>query len=122
MKRKYQEVSKYQNTISQLLTLFFSGVYITSHDMLLIAKELGHELPSKNRELILKNLFLECEKNNTLQELSQKLIALLQKRVATYKQLTLNYSNISEVSTIWIQKANTMIKLLQQTVRASPYE
>jgi hypothetical protein len=122
MKRKYEEVSKHQNSINQLLTLFFSGVYISSYDMLHMAKTLGYEYPSKNRELILKNLFAHCEAENKMIQLMQKLIQLLQERVTQYKALTHNYPNICEVSALWIQKANTMIKLLQQHTKVSIYE
>lgn len=122
MKRNYEETFKYQHLVGQLLTLFFSGVYITSHDMVQIAHELGHELPSKNRELILKNLFLECEKANQMPQLVQKLMALLQMRIEAYSELTQLYPAIHDVSFSWIQKAHSMIKLLQQQLRANPYE
>ncbi len=122
MKRKYEEVSKHQNIINQLLTLFFSGVYITSWDMLEIAKALDFDFPSKNRELILKNLFLHCEKENKIPQLTQQLSLLLYDRIAQYNTLTQHYPNICEVSSLWIQKAHTMIKLLQQQNRVNPYE
>lgn len=122
MKRKYEETFKYQHLVGQMLTLFFSGVYITSHDMIHIAHELGHELPSKNRELILKNLFLECEKAHQMPQLVQKLIVLLQTRIEAYSKLTQLYPTIHAVSFSWIQKAHTIIKLLQQQLRVNPYE
>ena len=122
MKRKYEETFKYQHLVGQMLTLFFSGVYITSHDMIHIAHELGHELPSKNRELILKNLFLECEKAHQMPQLVQKLIILLQTRIEAYSKLTQLYPTIHAVSFSWIQKAHTIIKLLQQQLRVNPYE
>ncbi len=122
MKRKYEEVSKHQNIINQLLTLFFSGVYITSWDMLEIAKALDFDFPSKNRELILKNLFLHYEKENKIPQLTQQLSLLLYDRIAQYNTLTQHYPNICEVSSLWIQKAHTMIKLLQQQNRVNPYE
>jgi hypothetical protein len=122
MKRKQKETSKYQHLLGQLLTLFFSGVYITSHDMMQIAKNLGYELPSKHRELILKNLFLECEKEDKMSLLIQQLIHLLNGRIQTYHALTHQYPAIAEVSSLWIQKAHTMIKLLQQQLRVNSYE
>lgn len=122
MKRKHEESSKYQYLIGQLLTLFFSGVYITSHDMLKIAHELGHELPSKNRELILKNLFMESEKSQQIPLLIQKLTVLFQSRIVAYQELTKLSPAIQEISFLWIQKAQTMIRLLQQSLRENPYE
>jgi hypothetical protein len=122
MKRKHEETSKYQHLVGQLLTLFFSGVYITSYDMLEIGKKLGYTFPSKHRELILKTLFLECEKENKMHLLIHQLIQLINGRIMEYQALSKNYPDIQEVSFLWIQKANTMIKLLQQHLRANPYE
>lgn len=122
MKRKHEETSKYQHLVGQLLTLFFSGVYITSYDMLEIGKKLGYEFPSKHRELILKTLFLECEKENKMHLLIHQLIQLINGRITEYQALSKNYHDIQEVSFLWIQKGHTMIKLLQQHLRANPYE
>lgn len=122
MKQKHEESSKYQQLLGQLLTLFFSGVYITSYDMLEIGKKLGYELPSKHRELILKTLFMESEKENKMNLLIQQLIILLNTRIHEYQTLTKQYPLIQEVSFLWIQKAHTMIKLLQQHLRANVYE
>jgi hypothetical protein len=120
--KRAQEPNKYQHLITQLLTLFFSGTYISSHDMLSIASKLDFELPSKNRELILKNLFLHCDENDKLEQLYTQLIHLLQERVQAYNTVSQNYPHIKEVSNLWIQKALTLIKLLQQQKRGNPYE
>lgn len=122
MKRKHQEVNKYQHLINQLLTLFFSGVYITSQEMIDLAANLGIELPSKNRELILKNLFLEAEQRGQLEPLLDGFIMLLQERIQQYNALNRDYAGIQEIASVWIHKANTMIRLLHQQKRANPYE
>lgn len=122
MKRKYQEVTKYQQLINQLLTLFFSGVYITSQEMIDLAANLDIELPSKSRELILKNLFLEAEQSGQLESLLDGLIMLLQERIQQYNALNRDYARIHEIASVWIHKANTMIRLLHQQKRANPYE
>jgi hypothetical protein len=120
--KRAQEPNKYQHLITQLLTLFFSGTYISSHDMLSIASKLDFEMPSKNRELILKNLFLHCDENDKLEKLYDEFIFLLQQRVQAYTALSQNYPHIKEVSILWIQKATTIIRLLQQQKRSNPYE
>lgn len=122
MKRKHQEVNKYQHLINQLLTLFFSGVYITSQEMIDLAANLDIELPSKSRELILKNLFLEAEQSGQLEPLLDGLIMLLQERIQQYNALNRDYARIHEIASVWIHKANTMIRLLHQQKRANPYE
>ncbi|MEW6551890.1 MAG: hypothetical protein AB1389_07165 [Campylobacterota bacterium] len=111
-----------QHLITQLLTLFFSGVYISTKDLLDIAHKLELDFPAKSRELLLKNLFAEAQNQNKLYETYDMLIALLQARVREYKKLTALYPHIQNVSTNWINKANTMIRLIQQQKRGSIYE
>jgi hypothetical protein len=111
-----------QYMISQLLTLFFSGTYISSHDLLEIARKLEIEYPSKSRELILKNLFSLSQEQKKEEMLYNELISLIQKRSQEYKKITHLYPNIKDVSSNWINRANTMIRLLQQQKRGNIYE
>lgn len=111
-----------QYLITQLLTLFFSGNYISSKDLIDLANKLDIEFPLKSRELILKNLFALASEQNKEKELYDLLIILIQKRVQEYKKLTIQYPKIAEVSNIWINKASTMIRLLQQQKRGNIYE
>lgn len=123
MKKRFrqEEVSRYQDIINQLLTLYFSGVYINSDDILNISNELEFSMPSKSRELLLKNLFLEAEKSDKLDKLYELLIKLLMKRVNEYKSLQSSYPSLVTVSSNWIFKATTLIKLLQSKRVANPY-
>lgn len=111
-----------QHMITQLLTLFFSGVYITNKDLIDIANKLDMEFPAKSRELILKNLITIAVEQNKAQMLYDLLISLLQQRISEYKKLTNLYPSLNEVSTNWINRANTMIRLITQQKRGSIYE
>lgn len=122
MKNKKEEQSKYQHLINQLLTLFFSGVYITSEEMILIGKKLGYELPSKNRELLLKNLFAMAEKDNKTAFILDEFLFLLNERFSEYKNLTMTYPGINEVSMNWAQRINTIKRLLVSEKRGNIYE
>ena len=121
-KRKEDDSSKHQFLINQLLTLFFSGIYITTSDLLSIAKKLGFEMPSKSREIILKNLFAQSEKERKSSLLYDELITLLQTRVLKYREITTSFPSIQSVSGQWARKSNTIIRLLQQEKRGNPYE
>lgn len=121
-KRKEDDSSKHQFLINQLLTLFFSGIYITTSDLLRIAKKLGFEMPSKSREIILKNLFAQSEKESKSWLLYDELITLLQSRVLKYREITTSFPAIQSVSGQWARKSNTIIRLLQQEKRGNPYE
>jgi hypothetical protein len=122
MKKKNENPSKYQHVINQLLTLYFSGVYITSKDIMVMGNALGFELPSKNREILLKTLFAECEKMEKMPQLCDGFIRLLQARLHEYKTLTSTFKSIHGISGLWIQRINTLIRLLQQQKRGNPYE
>ncbi|QOG12403.1 hypothetical protein [Arcobacter sp. FWKO B] len=111
-----------QHMITQLLTLFFSGVYITNKDLLDIAQKLDIEFPAKSRELILKNLMTLATEQKKEQILYDLLISLLQQRISEYKKLTNLYPSIAEVSSNWVNRANTMIRLLAQNKRGNIYE
>ncbi|MCK9161811.1 MAG: hypothetical protein ACOX39_08330 [Arcobacteraceae bacterium] len=111
-----------EHIISKLLTLFFSGVYISSKDLLDIAQALDIQIPAKSRELLLKNIFAKASEDGKISQLYDLLIALLQQRVYEYKSLTINYPHIQIVSHNWINKAGALIRLLQQQKRGSIYE
>lgn len=120
MRRRKEEQSKYQHIINQLLTLFFSGTYISSNDMMNIANKMGYEMPSKSREIFLKNLFLEAEKDDKLDTLFDEFIKLLMARINEYKSLNIAFPSMIAVSSIWMQRANSVLRLLQQQ-KYNPY-
>lgn len=122
MMKNKEEKSKHQHLINQLLTLFFSGVYITNVDMINIGKKFGYDLPSKNREILLKNLFTMAENDGNLQVVLDEFLKLFNSRFEEYKKLTMNYPAINEISSNWTQKVNTIKRLLVTQKRGSLYE
>ncbi|RXI43314.1 hypothetical protein CRU99_08105 [Malaciobacter mytili] len=119
---KKQENTKFQHIINQLLTLYFSGIYITNKDMLNLAQELGFDFPLKSREIMLKNLFLEAYNFQKIPKLCDSLIYLIDQRVQEYKKLSFEYPKINEVSSSWIFKANNIKRLLVNEKRGNIYE
>lgn len=120
-KRRLDEPYKYQHLQNQLLTLHFAGVYITSGDMLKVASKVGYEMPYKSREFTLKTLFVDSEKDGKFEDVCGHFMTLINSRIDAYKKLTINYPKINEVSSLWIQKANTVQRLLMQQKRGNPY-
>lgn len=117
-----EQQSKYQHLINQLLTLFFSGIYITTKEMMDIYAKLGYETASKNREILLKNLLTTADKDHKLELAFNELIKIIQKRIESYKDLALNYPNINDISSTWIQRADTTLRLIRQQKRGNPYD
>lgn len=121
MKKRYEENTQYQHLINQLLTLYFSGVYITSRDMLDISQKLGFSMPSKSREILLKTLFLQCDEEGKIPQVCEAFVDLLQDRVQQYRALSVNFTGIHAISAGWTGRTNAVIRLLQQQKRGNPY-
>jgi hypothetical protein len=98
-----------------ILPLFFSGVYITTKELLEISFSLGFEQPSKSRELLLKNLATHAESEGSMKLLYSKLNDLIESKVQKYRELEENFE-IDDVSKVWIEKALITQKVLKKYI------
>jgi hypothetical protein len=98
-----------------ILPLFFSGVYITTKELLGISKSLGFEQPSKSRELLLKNLVTHAESECSMKMLYSKLNDLIESKVQKYRELEESF-DIDDVSRVWIEKALITQKVLKKYI------
>ncbi len=112
----------YESVESRLLALFYSGVYITNTEIVEIGKELGLDLPMKDRTALLKHLMRHAHDNGETPRMLKGFIALLKKRIAAYRDLAESFPEASDLVGEWIHKANSTILLLQREMRSNPYE
>ncbi len=112
----------YESVESRLLALFYSGVYITNAEIVEIGKELGLDLPMKERSALLKHLMRHAHDNRETSRMLKSFITLLKKRITAYRELAQNFPEASDIVGEWIQKANSTILLLQREMRSNPYE
>ncbi len=112
----------YESVESRLLALFYSGVYITNAEIVEIGKELGLDLPMKERSALLKHLMRHAHDNRETSRMLKSFITLLKKRITAYRELTESFPEASDIVGEWIQKANSTILLLQREMRSNPYE
>lgn len=106
----------------KLITLFFSGIYITSKDLIDMAEQLDIELPSKDREILMKYLFSETVKTQQTDKLLSLIVELLNIRIEEYKSLTISFPAIAKLSTNWINRANSIKAIIFAQKRRSIYE
>lgn len=106
----------------KLLTLFFSGIYITSKDLLDIAQKLEIELPSKDREILMKYLFQEVQKTNQVDIFLSLIVELINTRLEAYKKLTIAFPALAKLSTNWMNRANSLKAIIFAQKRKSIYE
>lgn len=106
----------------KLLTLYFSGIYITSADLIAIAESLEIELPSKEREILMKYLFKEAISQNKLESLLEHIVGLLNVRSEKYRALTIGFAAIAPLTSMWVNKINSIKSIIFAMKRKSIYE
>lgn len=119
---KESENTKFSAIENHFTNTFFSGLYISSTNMINIAKKLDITLQMNPRELVLKNLLIEADKQNLLQNLSALIYELIDERVQQLHRLTLEYPNARVAIANLAQKANSSKALLARELRGNIYE
>jgi hypothetical protein len=120
--RKQESQSPYGGVERQLLNTFFSGVYISSKDFLIIGRKLEMEgLALKGRELLLKEIIARAETEGKVSNLVSEFLQIISKRVEEYRKLLEAYPHSTAVISQLMQKANATKMLIQNMLRANPY-
>ncbi|MCF6201178.1 MAG: hypothetical protein L3J42_03485, partial [Hydrogenimonas sp.] len=91
----------YEGVERHLSALFYSGVYITNADIVEVAKDIGLELPMKDRNALLKHVMRYAHENGKKSELMQSFAKLLANRVERYKDLSKNFSDSNPLIKEW---------------------
>jgi hypothetical protein len=101
-----------------LLSLFFSGVYLTNYEFLKIAKKLNFNgTVLKDRDVTLRNLLKEAKDNFKFKELEEELINLIETRINEYQKLANSYENTSVIIKDWIEKANNLKLVIKEKLK-----
>jgi len=103
----------YESLEKHLLSTYASGVYISSNDLVEIAKKLDIELPFKERDILMRKLFGEMKEQNRLSDLLVQLILFFKERATTYTRLGNRHIDARDVIGIWLQKAKSTDMLLK---------
>jgi hypothetical protein len=117
-----KEFSKYSRVEKELLTLFFSGIYITNYELVAIGEKVNIDLPMKRREIVLKNLIATAEERGIIKDVFNLIIELIDSRIKTYKSYGNSFLHSREVISRWLQKASSIKKLIAAQTKANPYE
>jgi len=112
--KQQNQTSPYESLEKQLLSLFFSGLYISSHDIRQIGAKIGIELPVKDRNILLSRLFGDANKENKTKELYLAISDLIRSRAMQYAILGNNYPHTKPLILKWLQKAKATDLLLKR--------
>jgi len=123
LKRRYQtERSTFTALENNLLNTFFSGLYLSSSDLMHIAKTVGIPMQMNARERQIKDLLNKSHEAGTLTQVIGLLTTIIDDRIEEYHRLSLDYPAAKEPFVKLAQKANATKSLLARASRRNPYE
>lgn len=123
MKRNhFEERSKFLSLENHFLNTFFSGLYLSAADFIIIGRSNGLQLRMNSREMLIKDLLNESDKNGTLNSVIAALTALIDERISNIHRLSLDYPGARTSLAKLAQKAAGTKALLAREARGNPYE
>ncbi len=122
MKKHYQERSQFLSLENHFLNTFFSGLYLSASDLIAVGHANGIELQMHSREMLIKDLLNESNKNGTLNGVIASLNGLIDDRINALHRLSLEYPNARAALAKLAQKSTGSKALLAREARGNPYE
>lgn len=113
-KKHEDRQSEYETLEKQLLSLFHSGIYISSYDIVQIGKNIGLDLPFKDRDILLKSLFAKAKSQDNLGEALRYVGLYIRDRANKYTLLGNEYPHARPLISSWLQKAKATDALLKR--------
>ncbi len=122
MKEEYNTPALYEGVENHLLSLFYSGVYITNSEIIEIGRSIGLNLPMKERSALLKQILRHAHESGETSKILESFIYLLNRRIEDYKKLAQSFPEASVLIKEWIHKADSIILLMKREMRGNIYE
>lgn len=114
--------SDYETLEKHILSAHHSGVYVSSHDLVQIGRELGYDPGYKERDILLKRMLGDAKQDGKLTDLLAKLGQLLKKRAQIYTQLGNEHMAARDMISEWLQKAKSTDLLIKREAAKAHYE
>jgi hypothetical protein len=110
------EDSDFESLEKRILSLFFSGVYLSTKDIVEIGGKFGYELDFKPREVILKKLLIDAKKDGKFVDILSEIRAWLKARAGVYSYLGDEHIDARDVISLWLHKAKTTDTILKNEI------
>ena len=122
-KRRYEsDRSKFTALENHFLNTFFSGLYISSGELIALGKSVGLTMEMNSREKLIKELLNQSHDAGTLPQVIAALNKIIDARIGEYHRLSLEYPEAHAPMAKLAQKANGTKSLLARESRGTPYE
>lgn len=113
--------SDYETLEKHILSVYHSGVYVSSYDLVVIGHALGYDLPLKERDILLSKMLGDAKTDGRLSDLLKELRQLLKKRAQRYRQLGDSHEAVRSVISVWLHKAKAADTLIQKEISKAQY-
>lgn len=114
--------SDYESLEKHILSVYHSGVYVSSHDLVEIGKKLDYPLPHKERDILLRKMLGDAKRDGKLADLLSQLGQLLRQRAHVYTQLGNDHPPAREIISQWLHKAKATDLLIKREITMAQYE
>ncbi len=112
--KRYDKQDRFASIEKHLLNTFFSGLYVSSADLMKIAADIGIPMQMNSREFQIKELLNKSYDSGKADAAINLLTELIDERVQEYHRLGLDYPATKEQLNMLIQKANRIKTSLQE--------
>lgn len=112
---KRKEDDKFAFFLQEILSTSISGVYISNLHLFAIAKKLDLDVTLRNQEMLLSEMFRQCEEKGLLEPLISELALIVQARRTKYDILLREFPQFAAIAHGWSQKARSMLQKLSNT-------
>lgn len=87
----------------QLLSLFYSGVYISAIELTRCARDAGIDVRAKKRDHLMYDISSKASEE-AFGEFMKNIETLLESRIQEYKKMESRYNSSAKVITPWLKK------------------
>lgn len=121
-RRHFDERSQFFSLENHFLNTFFSGLYFSAVDFILIGREVGLDLQMHSREMLIKELLNQSNENGKLSDVITAMNRVIDERISACHRLSLEYPSARQPLAKLAQKASGSKALLAREARGNPYE
>lgn len=123
MKRHNEEINTKIIFLAQkLLSVHYSGMYLTAFDIATIAEKIGYDSIVGNREEMMVGLLNYADEEGKLDTVSTYFSEIVIDRCTHYEALLENYPDAKVSISPWILKSRNVSNLFAQAQQKSPYD
>jgi hypothetical protein len=121
-RRNKEPISPFDGFERHFLNTNASGLFITVEELIAIGEQFTLNVPHKGREIVIKNLLNDAQRQGVLPQVVMGISGIIKKRIAQYQVLGTHYEHARPIMQMMIQKARSTEMLLQKHLRGNPYE